>query len=230
MRLAFLCLLGLSLSIVAGTAITSDETNPGAWEVLKGCRLVKAPGNDGDSFKVVHMDREFIIRLYYVDCPETYDTYKDRLKDQARYFSISESEVIPSGKIAQAFTRQFLTDAFTVTTCWEDARGGEQKRYFGIVRKKDRLLSTELVRNGLARIYGMPTKDRWPDGFAPSVYLKKLEQHERTARKTKKGIWGSALNSAQSAESRKIIPFSKRRKYRARISPQISQINQPFIT
>ena len=191
MRLILSCLSGLWLLIVTGTATPSDETTPGAWEVLEGCRLVKAPGNDGDSFKIMHADREFIIRLYYVDCPETYDTYQDRLKDQARYFSISESEVIPSGKIAKAFTRQFLAGTFTVTTCWEDARGGEQKRYFGIVRKKDRLLSTELVRKGLARIYGMPTKDSWPDGFVPSVYLKKLKQHERTAQKNKTGIWGN---------------------------------------
>lgn len=209
MRLIFSYLLGLWLSMAAGTAIPSDEPDPGAWEVLEGCRLVKSPGNDGDSFKVLHTNEEFIIRLYYVDCPETYDTYKDRLKDQARYFSIPESDVIPSGKTAKAFTRQFLADTFTVITCWEDARGGEQKRYFGIVRKKDRLLSTELVCNGLARIYGMPTKDRWPDGFAPSVYLKKLKQHEHIARKTKTGIWGNHKPLHKTADLERITPFEK---------------------
>lgn len=197
MRLVSSCLLGLSLSIFTSPATASNETMSGAWELLEDCRLIPSPINDGDSFKVMHAEKTFIIRLYYVDCPETYDTYKDRLKDQARYFSITESEVIASGQIASTYTRNFLKDTFTVITRWEDARGGETPRYFGLVRKKNRLLSTELVRNGLARIYGMPARDSWPGGFAPEIYLQQLKQNERTAQKAGKGIWGTAHNSAQ---------------------------------
>ena len=204
MRLFLLCLLCLWHPVIATTAIASSEPAADAWEVLEGCRLVNAFVNDGDSFKVAHGDRTFIIRLYFVDCPETYDAYVDRLNDQARYFSISESDVIASGKIAEAYTKRFLHDEFTVITRWEDARGSKEARYFGIVRKKDRLLSAELVRNGLARIYGMPTKGRWPGGFTPDVYLKQLKQYERTAQQARTGIWNNAQGSAQLAGLSKI--------------------------
>lgn len=200
MRLTFLYLLTLLYPQIAShSAIASNEPVPGAWEILEGCYLVKASVNDGDSFKVAHADKKFIIRLYYVDCPESYDTYKDRIRDQARYFSITEPEVINSGKAAKAYTQSFLQDEFTVITCWEDARGGgKEARYFGIVRKKDKLLSTELVHNGLARIYGMPAKGKWPDGFTPYNYLKQLKQHERIAQQKKAGIWLNAQNTVQS--------------------------------
>lgn len=203
MRLILRFSFNMWLLIISLTATASNR--PGtAWEVFNGCRLIEAGSNDGDSFKVKHQDKEFIIRLYYIDCPETYDTYVDRLKDQARYFSIPESEVIEFGKIARKHTLKFLKDEFTVITRWEDARGGKEARYFGIVRKNDRLLSAELVRNGLARIYGMPTKDKWPGGFKPTAYLKQLKQQERSAQQAGKGIWGSTQNSLQPADLSKI--------------------------
>jgi DNA uptake protein ComE-like DNA-binding protein len=200
MRLIFVCLLTLGLQSAIYTATASNKPALSAWEALEECRLVESTVNDGDSFKVAHKDKEFIIRLYYVDCPETYDTYMDRLRDQARYFSIPESTVISHGKTAKVYTQQFLNRGFTVMTRWEDARGcGEEKRYFGIVRKNNQLLSTELVREGLARIYGMPTKGNWPGGFTPQIYLEQLKQYERIARQKKKGIWSNAQNSAQLA-------------------------------
>ena len=204
MRFTLLCLLTLWSHIATHSAIASNEPDLGAWEVLEGCHLVETPVNDGDSFKVAYGDKKFIIRLYYVDCPESYDTYIDRLRDQARYFSIPESEVITSGKIAKSYTQNFLKNGFTVITRWEDARGGEEARYFGIVRKKNLLLSTELVSNGLARIYGMPAKDSWPNGFTPYNYLKQLKQHERIAQRKKAGIWLNAKNSEQQVGLSKI--------------------------
>ena len=197
MRLSFFCLLGLWCLLIINDVIASTRPLSDKWEVLEGCRLVKAPINDGDSFKVMHGDRIFVIRLYFVDCPETYDTYTDRLNDQARYFSIARSEVIGFGEIAKAYTQKFLKDTFTVITQWEDARGGKDARYFGIVRKQNLLLSTELVRNGLARIYGMPTKSIWPGGCTPDAYLKQLKQYEHIARQTRVGIWNSAQVSTQ---------------------------------
>ncbi len=204
MRLTLLCLLTLWSQIATYKVMASNNPDSDTWEVLEECHLVEAPVNDGDSFKVGHGDKEFIIRLYYVDCPESYDTYKDRLRDQARYFSITESEVITAGKTAKAYTRRFLKNGFTVITQWEDARGGEKARYFGIVRKEKQLLSTELVRNGLARIYGMPTKGRWPDGFTTYAYLKQLKQHERIAQRKKTGIWLNTHKSVQQVGLNKI--------------------------
>ena len=66
------------------------------------------------------------------------------------------------GKVATAFTKKFLRGEFTVVTRWTDARGGKEPRFFALVRKNDQMLSSELIRNGFARIYGMPTKGNWP--------------------------------------------------------------------
>jgi len=176
------------------------ETNSGAWEVLHGCRLVSDPINDGDSFKVTHQDKTFIIRLYFVDCLETNETYMDRVRDQARYFSIPEADVLAAGKRAQTHTHAFLRGEFTVITQWADARRGKQLRYFGLVHNKSgEMLSESLVQHGLARIYGMPTKGRWPNGVMPRTHLSRLKQYERNAQRSLTGVWGDATGSHQLA-------------------------------
>jgi DNA uptake protein ComE-like DNA-binding protein len=198
MRLCLPTLIGLCSLLLSTTswAITSTDT----WEVLEGCRLVSDPINDGDSFKVQHQDKTFIIRLYFVDCLETSETYMDRVRDQARYFSIPEADVIAAGKLAKTYTHKFLRREFTLITQWADARGGKQKRYFGLVRNQSgEMLSESLTRYGLARIYGMPTKGRWPDGTMPRTHLSHLKQHERTAQRNLTGIWGDATESLQLA-------------------------------
>ena len=198
MRLCLSALIGLCSLLLSATSWA--ETTTGTWEVLEGCRLVSDPINDGDSFKVTHQDKTFVIRLYFVDCPETYDTYMERVRDQARYFSIPESDVLAAGKLAKAYTHKFLRGEFTVITQWADARGGKQKRTFGLVRNKSgEPLSESLTRNGLARIYGMPTTARWPGGVMPRTHLSRLKQHERTAQRSMTGIWGDATGSLQLA-------------------------------
>lgn len=182
------------------TAVSWGESKASsAWEVLDGCRLVSAPVNDGDSFKVKHDDKTFIVRLYFVDCPETHETYMDRVRDQARYFSIPEADVMAAGKVASAFSKKFMLGEFTVITQWADARGGKEPRVFALIRKDGKLLSSELIRNGLARIYGMPTKGSWPDGASPRFYLSQLKQYERAAQRSMTGIWGDATASLQLA-------------------------------
>jgi endonuclease YncB( thermonuclease family) len=185
----------LLLNVVA----SGGHTALGVWEELDGCRLVSAAINDGDSFKVKHTDKTFIVRLYFVDCPETYDTYIDRVRDQARYFSIAEDAVIAAGKRATAFTQKFLQGEFTIITQWADARGGKEPRFFALVRKNNRLLSSELVRAGHARIYGMPTQGSWPNGATPQNYLRQLKHYERAAQRESMGIWSRATHSPQLA-------------------------------
>jgi DNA uptake protein ComE-like DNA-binding protein len=190
---ALICLLSLLFSVISWNEAKASS----AWEVLEGCHLVKSTINDGDSFKVRHKDQTFIARLYFVDCLETYDTYMDRVRDQARYFSIPEKDVIAAGKVATAYTKQFLRGEFTVITQWTDARGGREPRYFALIQKDGELLSTALIRNGLARIYGMPTQGTWPNGVTARQYLSQLKQDERTAQRKRIGIWGDATASLQ---------------------------------
>jgi len=196
MRLYFLILIACSIMLTISIRANGKTS---AWEVLEGCRLVSTPINDGDSFKVQHKDQTFIVRLYFVDCPETYDNYMARVRDQARYFSIAEADGIAAGKLATAFTEKLLRGEFTVVTRWTDARGGKEPRFFALVRKNDQILSSELIRNGFARIYGMPTKGNRPDGVSPRAYLRELKQYERAAQASMIGIWGDATRSLQLA-------------------------------
>ena len=192
MLLIVLCFFSLSLT---GRAVEQVE---GVWEVLAGCRLVSSPINDGDSFLVKYGDETFTFRLYYVDALETNVSYIDRVREQARYFAIPEEAVTDAGNLAKDFTRKFLRGEFTVITKWEDARGSSRnKRYFALIEKGDQFLSIELMRAGLARLYGKPTEDRWPGGVTPRTFLGRLKNSERAAQREEHGIWALATGSMQ---------------------------------
>lgn len=181
------------------------------WQVLEGCQLVDARINDGDSFLVRHQQQEFIFRLYFVDTPETYSTYPDRLQQQAQYFSISNEQTLAAGQQASRFSKRFLQGKFTVLTQWADACGGGTPRYFALIQKEQQYLSLELVRQGLARIYGMPARKAWPpEGMTPLAFLQQLKQAERSAQQNLVGIWGSARPSAQLAGQQLISDGSAR--------------------
>ena len=189
------CFIGLSLC----ATLHATDRSPGSWHVIEGCRRIESPANDADSFQVKHGDDESRFRLYFVDAPESSDRDQERLRDQARYFSISEQQVTMAGRSAQSLTRRFLSGEFTIITQWKDARGGKDPCYFAIVQKDGRFLSAELVRNGLARIYGLPPTERWPGGLEPRAYLGRLKDYERAAQQKLKGIWSTASASAQLA-------------------------------
>lgn len=189
----------LCVSLLSSAALMAANKEVGIWEVLENCQLVQADYNDGDSFLIKYGDQSDVFRLYYVDCPETYATYMDRVRDQARYFSITTDEVLASGELASKFSKLFLRGSFTVITKWEDARGSGKQRYYALIKKDERYLSTELVQNGLARIYGMPTKQAWPTGDSPRTYLSRLKNAEREAQRSSTGIWAVGGSSAQMA-------------------------------
>ena len=190
--LTMLCISSLGLS-----ARAADQVE-GVWEVLAGCRLVSAPYNDGDSFSVKSGNDTFTFRLYFVDALETSETYMERVRDQARYFAIPEEAVTDAGKLATTFSKNFLRGEFTVITKWEDARGSvRNKRYYALIQKDDKFLSTELMLAGLARLYGKPTEDRWPGGVTPRTFLSRLKNNEREAQREEYGIWALAAGSMQ---------------------------------
>jgi endonuclease YncB( thermonuclease family) len=191
----FTLILSLILSVSTAHAVNLEE---GIWEVLEGCRLVSSPNNDGDSFLVVCNNEKFVFRLYWVDALETTEAYRDRIIEQARYFSIPEEAVTDGGKLATNFTSNFLRGEFTVMTKWEDARGSPgNKVYFALVKKGDKYLSTELLLAGLARLYGKPTEEKWPGGVTPRTSLSRLKNNERQAQREEDGIWALARGSMQ---------------------------------
>jgi len=157
--------------------------------VLKDCRLIPNPANDGDSFHVSVGHKEYLFRLYFVDAPETDEMTPRRLIEQAKYFSITVPQAIEVGRAAKDFTQEKLSQPFTVLTHMSDAMGQSRlERFYAFVETKEGDLSEQLVRNGLARSYGFKAA---PPGLTSSrIEVEKLQQLENEARQEQIGAWG----------------------------------------
>jgi len=162
------------------------------WIVLNNCRLIANPANDGDSFHVSAGEKEYIFRLYLVDAPETDEMTPGRLVEQANYFGISVPQAIEVGRAATEFTREKLSEPFIVFTHMSDAMGQSRlERFYAYVQTKDGDLGEQLVRNGLARIYGFKAA---PPGLRNlRVEMEKLQQLENAAKQEKIGAWGVSI-------------------------------------
>lgn len=163
-----------------------------AWRTKEECTLVENPANDGDSFHVRIGRRIYIVRLLWVDAPETDNRYPDRVAEQAAYFGITPEAVIRIGKEAQRFSLEFLRrQPFTVYTQFADARGASEKdRDYGIIKSGHVYLMEALVSNGLARIHGLQVMP--PDGPSESVMRMRLRALEAEAKRMRRGAWGLA--------------------------------------
>ena len=171
----------------------------GKWEKLEDCVL--ADGYmDGDSFHVRHGNKDQIIRLYFVDTPESDKQYAERNEDQAAYFGINESQVVPLGVKGKKFTQKTLSgQKFTVWTRWEDARGSsQQQRFYGIVQVGKDDLADLLVANGLARVYGGSTV--MPNGNSIDSRFEQLRQLERRAKAKRLGGWAKKKKLAKDGD------------------------------
>src|SRR5439155_12512155 len=108
---------------------------------------------------------------------------------QAKYFGITVPQAIEVGRVAKEFTRQKLSEPFTVFTHMSDAMGRSRlERFYAFVQTKEGDLGEQLVRNGLARNYGFKAV---PPGLRNSrLELEKLQQFEDEAKEEKIGGWG----------------------------------------
>jgi DNA uptake protein ComE-like DNA-binding protein len=176
------------LSIAAVDVSARDQSKN--WIVLKDCRLIPNPANDGDSFHVSAGEKEYLFRLYLVDAPETDEMIPRRLIDQAKYFSITVPQTIEAGRVAKDFTQKKLSQPFTVFTHMSDAMGQSRlERFYAFVETKEGDLGEQLVRNGLARSYGFKSA---PPGLTSSrIEIEKLQQFEDEAKREKIGAWGA---------------------------------------
>lgn len=168
----------------------------GAYEVLSDVRLVEHRNNDGDSFFVRHQEREFELRLYYVDTAEKYlsdrhESQRERVRDQASDFGLSVDDTVRLGNQSKDYVLGLLREKpFTVYTKWDRVYDGE--RFHGFVELmgsdgKQVYLSQLLVDKGLARIHthGEPT----PDGLGWREYKAFLRDREAIAKKKEVGAW-----------------------------------------
>lgn len=192
MRRQFLFGLILVVSCLSASAAN--------WQKLEGCKLVADEYGDGDSFHVRQGDVDYIFRLYFVDTPETDSRFPERVADQARYFGITSAAALALGKKAEEFSFTTLAQPFTVWTKWQDARGAsKQHRFYAAVETSAGSLSSLLVANGLARVFGMTTA--LPDKMKAKTYVAKLLQLEAQAKAARRGGWsGNAVRSNTSPE------------------------------
>lgn len=165
------------------------------WKTLSGCRLAEGEYADGDSFHVKQGGKDYVFRLYFCDTPETDKRFPDRVRTQAKYFGITQKNVIAAGNEAQAFTQSILSSPFTVITKWEDARGeSHQERFYAIVLIGQKNLAELLVSAGWARSYGMLAD--YPTARQGKDFRDHLDKLEASAKESKKGAWGLATSKS----------------------------------
>lgn len=155
---------------------------------------------DGDSFHIRTRRAEYVFRLYFVDTPETGMDYPDRVREQAEYWGLTDAQALEIGAKAREFTREFLRDGATVWTRRQDAQGQGSKRYYALVQSGETDLAVELVRQGLARVYGMGTD--LPDGTRESRRWAELRRAESEARKERRGAWKLARGAGEAGGKR----------------------------
>lgn len=157
--------------------------------MLTGCQYVTNRSNDGDSFHVRCGDKEFTVRLYFVDAPETNLAYPERTREQAEYFGATLDQVMKTGKEAADLVQQTLREPFTVWTRRASAGGRSKKRrYYALVQVNHRWLDKMLVSKGLARRKGVITN--LPDGENWREHADKLDALEADAKRQHLGAWG----------------------------------------
>jgi len=183
---------------LAATDRTDAKGKEKDWITLDHCQLVPNKANDGDSFHVRANDSEYLVRLYFVDAPETASVGPARLIEQAEYFGVSVPQVIEVGLNAKKFVESKLSGPFTVVTRLAGGLGRSKiQRIYGFVRTKDGDLGEQLVANGLARIHG--TTSAPPGGSTSAVELEHLVQLENEAKGRKVGGWGLTGQSSSVA-------------------------------
>ena len=168
---------------------------------------VEHSANDGDSFMVNIDGEDHMLRLYYVDCPETTvsaQSDRRRVREQARYFGIEDARpVIEYGKKAAEFTKSILSyQPFTIHTAFAKALGRSKKqRYYGMIELANgKDFAEVLIHKGYARSHGV--KRERPDGTSSEEYGLFLDDMELVAGLTQRGIW-KASDPAKLAALRK---------------------------
>ena len=194
-------ILFVSMAAVPASEITEDPAT--GLTRYPNSEYIESKWNDGDSFSVRLTDgRTITARLYEVDAIETHinnTTDARRLRAQRRYFGISSfggtpdesiEKAVELGEIATAFTQDALSGKpFTIYTSHADARGGANNKriYTFIETSEGKSLAAELVRNGLARAYGVYRQS--PQGLHHEEVRERFKDLELRAAGSRRGIW-----------------------------------------
>ena len=158
------------------------------WEKLAACKYVEDKNNDGDSFRVKCGERDFVLRLYFVDAPETNLRDAERTHLQSEHFGVSLEETMKAGVKATEVARETMKGSFDVWTKWTNGGGrSKEGRYLGLVEADGKSLIEILVSGGLARVFG--SKVPLPNGEKSKDYIRRLAAMETEARRQRVGVW-----------------------------------------
>lgn len=199
----------------AGVVLLVSVASATEWRILENLRLVEHAGNDGDSFRVTDGEQVWYLRLYFVDCPETdagTESMARRVREQTRYFGMPEhADTIRFGQQASRRVAELLAEPFTAYTVGADAMGRSvMPRVFAfIVTSEGKDLDKLLVREGLARSYGVGRSDF--EGRSRDERRSILNDLEVEAMLMRRGIWAltdgeriAALRAEERAEAKEL--------------------------
>src|SRR5438874_124864 len=176
------------LLFVAAIGLASEKKE---WVKLTDCAYVAADYNDGDSFRVKAGTNEFLLRLYFVDAPETNLRYPERTREQSEYFGVTLDQSMRGGREARDFVREKLRDPFTIWTRWASAAGrSKEHRYYGWVLAGTNALDELLISKGLARPKGV--RPNLPTGQKQAAHVARLHELEAEAKRQKAGLWAGS--------------------------------------
>jgi competence protein ComEA len=177
-------------------------------------RYLGSEASDGDSFRVeLEPGREQVIRLYFVDCPETtagQENDQRRLREQSAHFGVEAPMItMEAGRKAREEVARVLSRPFAVQTVFTSALGRSTwPRVYAFVTMADgKDLGEYLVEQGLARAYGVGRTT--PAGVSVEEAREHLLDLELQAALQKKGLWSrtdpaklAALREARRKELR----------------------------
>ena len=192
----FRWLVAAILLTASGVSFADDASEPKHLKKFvryADCEFIETAYADGDSFRVRVDGQERVLRLYFVDAPESDTRFPDRNAEQAEYFGITPEQSVEAGKVAKKFVHDLLKGKkLTVFTRWASALGSSRlPRYYAIVEADGRNLADILVEAGLARLKGKSVT--LPDGTAIDDYLAHLAELETAARAAKLGAWKDSV-------------------------------------
>ncbi len=179
---------------------SNNVEKTGGYEVYRGCTLVEARNNDGDSFTVrLPTGKQAEFRLYFVDTPESAfksyaggETNHERIRQQAADLGgITPEQAVEIGKKGKAFTLALLASKpFSLWTEWDSPY--HDNRFHAhievMVDGKPRWLHQLLVERGLVRLITKPAD--LPDGTPTAKEKENLRDLEREAKRKEIGVWG----------------------------------------
>ncbi len=175
------------LLLFAGAAAPALAAGPKAWSTLEGCRYVPHANNDGDSFHVDCGGDAFVLRLYFVDAPETHLLYPERTREQAEHFGATLDDTLKAGAKARSYVREALKGPFTVVTRKAYAPGrAKDPRFYAMVQVGGRNLDEILVLQGLARAKGVAAS---VPGEKARAHAERLQILEAQAKEKGRGLW-----------------------------------------